>query len=174
VLSHYQIRVIYEEGVESVTQTIRQLYEMIEVEDERVQRMVIAATSAHLKKIEQLTLRINHLEEELSQRAGQLHQLNRTIRELNKQLREAREQTRLAREAHLATVMKNSQTSSLPPSTDPHKRTRSLRERSGKKAGWSSRTQRRYQRVLYEAGLPCYPHAGDLLSLRVIAQRMCG
>jgi hypothetical protein len=35
VLTRHQIRVIYEEGVESVTQTIRQLYEMIETDDER-------------------------------------------------------------------------------------------------------------------------------------------
>src|SRR5205085_4532704 len=34
-----------------------------------------------------------------------------------------------------AHILKNSQTSSLPPSTDPHKRTRSLRERSGRKPG---------------------------------------
>jgi transposase len=54
---------------------------------------------------------------------------------LSKQLREAREQTLLAREAHLAHALKNSQTSSLPPSRDPCKRTKSLREKSGRKPG---------------------------------------
>ena len=37
MLSHHQIRVMYEEGVEAVTETFRQLYEMIETDDERVQ-----------------------------------------------------------------------------------------------------------------------------------------
>lgn len=135
MLSHHQIRVIYEEGVESVAETIRQLYEMIEVEDERVQRLVASATAAHLHMIVQLSERITRLEEELSSRARQIHQLGLTVKGLNKQLREAREQTRLAGEAHLATVMKNSQTSSLPPSRDPRKRTKSLREKSGRKPG---------------------------------------
>jgi hypothetical protein len=42
VLSKHAIRVIYEEGVEAVEATLRQLYEMIEVEDERVQRVAAA------------------------------------------------------------------------------------------------------------------------------------
>lgn len=135
MLSHQQIRVIYDEGIEAVGATIHQLYEMIETDEERVQKLIALATSMHLKKIEQLISRINRLEEELSKRVGQLYQLNRAVRELNRQLKEAWRQTHLAREAHLATVMKNSQTSSLPPSTEPHKRTRSLREKSGKKPG---------------------------------------
>jgi transposase len=126
---------MYEEGVEAVTKTFRQLYEMIEVEDERVQRLVASATAAHLQRIEQLSGRINRLEEELSSKTRQVHQLNLVVKELNKQFKEARAQTRLAREAHLATAMKNSQTSSLPPSRDLHKRTRSLREQSGRKPG---------------------------------------
>jgi transposase len=126
---------MYAEGVEAVTQAIRQLYEMIETDDERVQRLVASATAAHLQRIEQLSGRINRLEEELASRVRQVHQLDLTVKELNKQLREAREHTRLAREAHLATVMKNSQTSSLPPSTDRRKRTSSLREKSGRKPG---------------------------------------
>jgi len=51
MLSHHQIRVIYEEGVEAVAETIRQLYEMIEVEDERVHRLVASATVAQLQRI---------------------------------------------------------------------------------------------------------------------------
>ncbi|MGB7923078.1 MAG: hypothetical protein WCF57_07525 [Pyrinomonadaceae bacterium] len=135
MLSHHQIRVIYEEGVEAVTETFRQLYEMIEIDDERVHRLVASATVAHLQRIEELSGRINRLEAELSSRVRQIHQLNQTVKDLNKQLTEARQQTRLAREAHLATVLKNSQNSSLPPSPDPHKRTRSLREQSGRKPG---------------------------------------
>jgi transposase len=108
---------------------------MIVVEDERVQKLIAYATSTQLKKIEQLTLRLNRLEGELSNRIGQVHQLNRTIKELNKQLRESRKQTVLARQAHLANLLKNPQNSSRPPSTDPHKRTKSLREKSGKKVG---------------------------------------
>lgn len=99
------------------------------------ERLVASATAAHLQRIEQLSGRIARLEEELSSRVRQIHQLTLTVKDLNKQLKEARQQTRLAREAHLATVMKNSQNSSLPPSTDPHKRTRSLREKSGRKPG---------------------------------------
>jgi transposase len=149
MLSHHQIRVIYEEGVESVAQTVRQLSQMIEVEDERLQRIIASATTAQLKKIEELTARITQLEVELLNRLRQLHRQQLTIAErnrhiaqlqdqvkgLNKQLTEAREQTRIAREAHLATVMKNSQNSSRPPSSDPHKRRRSLRQRSGRRAG---------------------------------------
>jgi hypothetical protein len=65
VLSHHQIRVMYEEGVEAVTETFRQLYEMIETDDERVQRLVASATAAHLQRIEELNGRINGLEAEL-------------------------------------------------------------------------------------------------------------
>ena len=55
--------------------------------------------------------------------------------ELKKELEEARKQTRQAQERHLAHLMKDSQNSSLPPSQDRRKRTRSLRERSGRRAG---------------------------------------
>ncbi len=71
----------------------------------------------------------------IASRMRQVHQLNLTVKDLNKQLKEAHKQTRLAREAHLATVIKDSQNSSCPPSTDPRKRTRSLREKSGKRVG---------------------------------------
>ena len=135
VLRKTEVRVIYDQGVEAVAATIRQLYEMIEVEDERVHRLVASATAAHLQKIEQLTGRINRLEEELSNRVRQVHQLSLTVKDLTRQLKAAHQQTRLAKDAHLATVMKNSQNSSKPPSQDPRKRTRSLREQSGKRAG---------------------------------------
>lgn len=135
VLRRTEIRTIYDQGVEAMTATIKQLYEMIEVEDERVYKLVASATASHLQKIEQLTARINRLEGELSHKARQVHQLNLMVKDLNRQLKEARQQTRLAREAHLATVMKNSQNSSKPPSTDPRERTKSLREQSGKKIG---------------------------------------
>jgi transposase len=126
---------MYASGVEAVTQTIRHLYEMIEMEDERVERLVASATAAHLQRIEQLGGRVSKLEAELSNRVRQIHQLNRTVKDLNKQLKEARQQTRQAREAHLATALKNSQNSSMPPSRDPCKRTKSLREQSGRKPG---------------------------------------
>ena len=135
MLRKTEIKVLYDQGVEAVAATIRQLYEMIEVEDERLHRLVTSATTAHLQKIEQLTGRIIRLEAELAGRVRQVHQLSLTVKDLTKQLREAQAQTRLAREAHLATVMKNSQNSSKPPSTDHRKRTKSLREKSGKKVG---------------------------------------
>jgi transposase len=135
MLSQHQIRVIYDQGVQSVTQTIRQLSEMIEVEEARLQRVVAAATAAHLQRIKQLSGRLARLEEELLSRSRRIHQLDLMVKGLNKQLREAQAQTRLAREAHLATVMKNSQNSSLPPSRDPRQRTQSLREKSGRKPG---------------------------------------
>jgi transposase len=100
-----------------------------------VSRRVASATAGHLHRIAQLSERITRLEEELSSGARQIHQLDLTVKGLNKQPREARQQTRLTREAHLATVMKNSQTSNLPPSRGPRKRTKSLREKSGRKPG---------------------------------------
>jgi transposase len=135
MLRQHEIKTIFNKGVGAVTETIRQLYEMIETDDERVQKLVRIAISVHLQKNEQLTGRIAKLEEELSKRVRQVHQLNCTIKEINAQLKEAQQETRLAREAHLASVMKNSQNSSLPPSTDRHKKTISLREKSGKHVG---------------------------------------
>jgi hypothetical protein len=64
MLSH-QIRVIYDQGVEAVAATFRQLYEMIEIDDEHVHRLVASATAAHLQKIDHLAHRINRLEEAL-------------------------------------------------------------------------------------------------------------
>jgi transposase len=130
-----EVRAIYHQGVWAVVAAFRQLYEVIEVEGERVHRRVAAATAAHLRKIEQLTARIARLEEELAGKVRQVHQLDLTVRELNKQLKEARKQTRQAREAHLAHLVKDSHNSSLPPSQDRRQRTRSLRERSGRQPG---------------------------------------
>lgn len=135
MLSKRAIRAIYDQGVEAVEATIRRLYEMIEVEDGRVQRVVASATAAHLHKIEHLTLRIARLEEELAGKVRQARQLDLAVKELNKQLKEARRQTRQARERHLAHLMKDSRNSSMPPSQDRRKRARSLRERSGRKPG---------------------------------------
>jgi transposase len=135
MLAMREVRAIYHQGVYAVAAAFRQLYEMIEVEDERVHRLVAAANAAHLHKIEQLTARIARLESELAGKVRHVHQLNLVLKELNVQLKEARKQTRQAREAHLAHLLKNSQNSSMPPSHDRRQRTRSLRERSGRKAG---------------------------------------
>jgi transposase len=108
---------------------------MIEVEDGRVQKLVAAATVAHLRKIEQLKCRVANLEEELAIKARQVRRLELEVKELNRELKEERKQTRLAREAHLAHLMKDSRNSSMPPSADRRKRTRSLRERSGRRPG---------------------------------------
>src|SRR5947209_4618261 len=135
MLAMREVRDIYHQGVYAVAGAFRQLYEMIEVEDVRVQRLVAAATAAHLRKIEQLRGRVAKLEEELANRARQVRRLELMVKELNKELKEARKQTRLAREAHLAHLLKDSHNSSLPPSADRRKRTRSLRERSGRKPG---------------------------------------
>jgi transposase len=135
MLAMREVRAIYHQGVYAVSGAFRQLYEMIEVEDERVHRLVAAATAAHLHKIEQLTGRIAKLEDELAVKARQVHRLELTARELNKELKEARAQTRQARERHLAHLMKDSRNSSMPPSQDRRKRTRSLRESSGRKPG---------------------------------------
>jgi transposase len=130
-----EVREIYHQGVWAVADAFRRLYEMIEVEEGRVQKLVAAAASAHLRKIEQLTGRIAKLEEELAAKARQVRRLELAVRELNRELKEARKQTRLTREAHLAHLMKDSHNSSLPPSTDRRKRTRSLREKSGRRPG---------------------------------------
>jgi hypothetical protein len=76
-----EVRAIHHQGVYAVAAAFRQLYEMIEVEDERVHRRVAAANAAHLRKIEQLTTRIRRPEEELAGKARQVHQLNLTVRE---------------------------------------------------------------------------------------------
>jgi transposase len=54
---------------------------MIETDDERVQRLVASATVAHLQRIDQLSGRINRLEEELLSRVRQVHQHNQTVKE---------------------------------------------------------------------------------------------
>lgn len=135
MLAMREVRAIYQEGVYAVAAAFRQLYEVIEVSEERVHRRVVAANAAHLQKIEQLTARIRHLEEELAGKVRQVYQLDLAIRELNRQLKEAKRQTRQAQERHLAHLMKDSQNSSMPPSQDRRKRTRSLRERSRRKPG---------------------------------------
>jgi hypothetical protein len=48
MLRKHEIKAIHGQGVDAVAATIRQLYEMIEVEDERVQRLVASASAAHL------------------------------------------------------------------------------------------------------------------------------
>ena len=96
MLAMREVRAIYHQGVYAVAGASRQLYEMIEVEDERVHRLVAAANAAHLRKIEQLTARITRLERELASKVRQVHQLNLAVKELNKQLKEARRQTRQA------------------------------------------------------------------------------
>jgi transposase len=130
-----EVREIYHQGVWAVAAAFRQLYELIEVEDERVHRLIAAATVAHLRRIEQLRGRAARLEEELANKTRQVRRLELTVRELNRELKEARRQTRQAQERHLAHLMKDSHNSSLPPSQDRRKRTRSLRERSGRKPG---------------------------------------
>lgn len=70
---------------------------MIEVEDERVQRLVASATAVYLQRIEQLNGRISKLEAELSGMFRQVHQLSLVVKDLGKQRREAREQTWLAK-----------------------------------------------------------------------------
>src|SRR5438477_3076706 len=106
MLAMREVRAIYHQGVYAVADAFRRLYQMIEVEDERVQKLVAAATAAHLRKIEQLGGRIARLEEELANKVRQVHRLEQTVKELNKELKEARKQTRLAREAHLAHLLK--------------------------------------------------------------------
>src|ERR1051325_10769311 len=179
MLRQHEIRVIYEEGIGAVTETIRHLYEMIEIDDERVQRLVAFATTAHLQRIEELSGRINRLEEELTSKVRQVHQLSHLVKDLNQQLREAREQTRLAREAHLATVLKNSQNSSLPPSQDRRKRRRSLRERSGRKPGGqvghpgtTLGFARQPDRLIIHAPADCYL-CGTSLSGSEVARTEC-
>src|SRR5205085_5304266 len=123
-----EVRAIYHEGVYAVADAFRQLYEMIDSSEERVQKLVSAANVAHLHKIERLTGRIAKLEEELANKTRQVHRLEQTVRELNKELKEARVQTRQAQERHLAHLMKDSRNSSMPPSQDRRKQRRSLRE----------------------------------------------
>lgn len=68
-----EIRTIYEQGVEAVAATIKHLYQMIEIEDERVYELVASATAANLRKIEQLTACVAKLEENLSNKVRQIH-----------------------------------------------------------------------------------------------------
>ena len=97
-----EVRDIYHRGVRAVAAAFRQLYQMIEVEDERVQKLDASATVAHLHKIEQLRGRIAKLEEELAIKARQVRRLELEVKELNRELKKERKQTRQAREAHLA------------------------------------------------------------------------
>ena len=90
MLAMREVRAIYHQGVWAVAAAFRQLYEVIEVEEEHVHRRVVAANAAHLRKIEQLTARIRRLEEELAGKVRQVYQLDLAVKELNKQLKEAR------------------------------------------------------------------------------------
>ena len=170
-----EVRDIYHQGVWAVAAAFRQLYEVIEVEDERVHRRVASANAAHLHKIEQLTGRIAKLEEELAIKARQLHRLELTVRELNKELREARAQTRQARERHLEHLLKDSQNSSMPPSQDRRKRTRSLREKSGRKPGGQvghpgttmGCARRQPDRLIIHAPAECYLCGSSLAASEV-------
>lgn len=135
MLAMREVRDIYHQGVWAVAGAFRQLYEMIDADEERVQKLVAAATVAHLRKIELLKYRITNLEEELAAKARQVLRLELEVKELTRELKEALKQTRQAREAHLAHLMKDSHNSSMPPSADRRKRTRSLRMRSGRKQG---------------------------------------
>lgn len=69
MLKKTEIRAIYDQGVDAVAATIKRLYEMIEVEDERMHKLIGLATAAHLRKIEQLSARVIRLEEELANKA---------------------------------------------------------------------------------------------------------
>jgi uncharacterized coiled-coil protein SlyX len=171
MLAIKDIRNIYGRGVYAVAATIRQLYEMIEVEGERVQRLVAVANAAHLKKSKQLNSRIAKLEKEVASKVQQIYRLDQQVKELSRQLKEAQAQTRRAKEAHLAHLLKDSQNSSLPPSTDRRKRTRSLRERSGRKPGGQVGHPRSDLRLSGEAGSPPYPCAAGLLPLWVLLFR---
>src|SRR5437016_6137804 len=46
-----EVREIYHQGVWAVAGAFRQLYQMIEVKDEQIQKLIAVATAAHLKKI---------------------------------------------------------------------------------------------------------------------------
>ena len=70
-----------------------------------MQKLVAAATIAHLRKNEQLTSRIAKLEEELAIKARQVRRLELEVRELNRELKEAREQTRQARQEMKALLL---------------------------------------------------------------------
>ena len=94
MLRKHEIRAIYDQGVEAVGATIRQLYEVIEVEDERAHKLVASATAAQLQKIERLSTRSAKLEKELANKVRQVHQLKRTVKDLTKQLKEARSSRR--------------------------------------------------------------------------------
>jgi hypothetical protein len=48
MLAMREVKAIYQQGVYAVAAAFRQLYEVIEVEDERVHRRVAAATAAQL------------------------------------------------------------------------------------------------------------------------------
>jgi predicted RNase H-like nuclease (RuvC/YqgF family) len=78
-----EVREIYHRGVWAVADAFRQLYEMIEVEEGRVRRLVAAATAAHLRKIEQLKCRIAKLEEELATKVRQVRRLESEVKGLN-------------------------------------------------------------------------------------------
>ncbi len=48
MLRKAEIRVIYDQGIEAVATTIKQIYEMIEVEDERVHNLVASTRAVQL------------------------------------------------------------------------------------------------------------------------------
>ncbi|MDT5269553.1 MAG: transposase [Acidobacteriota bacterium] len=119
MLTRQQLYELYWEGPEAVVRLVEQLYEHIAASEPPEVRALRFTVDSQLQVIRKLQARLKRLDEKLARQGCLNYELKRRLSELG------------------ALIGKDSHNSSLPPSSDPPgvRRTRSLRRRTGKKAG---------------------------------------
>lgn len=119
MLTRQQLYEIYWEGPDSLVRLIEQLYDHIAASESPEVRTLRLTVDSQLEVIRKLQRRLKRLGERLARQECLNYALKRRLAELG------------------SLVGKDSHNSSLPPSSDPPgvRRTRSLRRRSGRKAG---------------------------------------
>src|ERR1051325_9946809 len=119
MLTRRQLYELYWEGPDPLVRLVEQLYDHLAATEPPEVRTLRLTVDSQLEVIRRLQRRVKRLDERLAHQQCLNYELKRRLAELGEQ------------------VGKDSHNSSLPPSSDPPgvRRTRSLRRRTGKKAG---------------------------------------